>query len=218
MPQTRQLLGAAGATFTRASPPSALLSVAHDGLTGQYAHNNGVLHNAGRSAASRPSTERTRCRSGCRRRATARHLGKYLNGYGRLRPRAAGLERLAGRAAFARLPDYSSWAVNENGVLRSYPSSPERPGEYQTDFFARRAVELIESAAPGDQPFYLSTWFVAPHRGGPRDPDDPPGFRTPSPAPRRRDLFAGVAMPRPPSFDEANMYDKPQIVADRPRL
>ena len=25
-------------------------------------------------------------------------------------------------------------------------------------------------------------------------------------------------MPRPPSFDEANMYDKPQVVADRPRF
>ncbi len=25
-------------------------------------------------------------------------------------------------------------------------------------------------------------------------------------------------MPRPPSFDEANMLDKPQVVADRPRL
>ena len=25
-------------------------------------------------------------------------------------------------------------------------------------------------------------------------------------------------MPRPPNFDEANMLDKPQVVADRPRL
>ncbi|MET0615516.1 MAG: sulfatase-like hydrolase/transferase, partial [Thermoleophilaceae bacterium] len=35
---------------------------------------------------------------------------------------------------------------------------------------------------------------------------------------RHRDAFAGVRMPRPPSFNERNMYDKPQVVADRPRL
>jgi N-acetylglucosamine-6-sulfatase len=218
MTQTKQLLGAEGVTFTRAIATFPLCCPSRTtSLTGQYAHNHGVLHNAGPFGGF-ASFEGSNTLPVWLQAAGYRtmQLGRYLNGY----EAAAGIP--PGWSDWQVAPhssafNYSSWKVNENGVLRSYPS-PELPGEYQTDFFARRAVELIESAAPGDQPFYLSTWFVAPHRGGPRDPDDPPGFGTPSPAPRHRDLFAGVAMPRPPSFDEASMYDKPQIVADRPRF
>jgi arylsulfatase A-like enzyme len=79
-------------------------------------------------------------------------------------------------------------------------------------------VELIDDASPGDRPFFLSLWYTAPHRGAPRDPDDPRRPGTPSPAPRHRDAYAGVRMPRHPNFNEKDMYDKPQVVADRPRL
>ena len=79
-------------------------------------------------------------------------------------------------------------------------------------------MELIDQASPGDQPFYLSLWYTAPHRGAPRDPDDPRRPGTPSPAPRHRDAYAGIRMPRHPNFNEKSMYDKPQVVADRPRL
>lgn len=143
-------------------------------------------------------------------------LGRYLNGY----EAAAGVQPGWTDwfvAPHSRAFNYTSWAVLENGTLRQYPT-PDRPEEYATDYQARRAVELIEGAAPSEQPFYLSVWFTAPHRGTPRDPDDPTGIGTPSPAPRHRDAFAGIPMPRLPGFDEANMHDKPQIVADRPRF
>ena len=107
--------------------------------------------------------------------------------------------------------------MNENGVLRSYPEPSTRASTRPTSR-PRRAVELIDDASPGDQPFFLSLWYVAPHRGAPRDPDDPRRPGTPSPAPRHRDAYAGVRMPRHPNFNEANMYDKPQVVADRPRI
>jgi arylsulfatase A-like enzyme len=99
----------------------------------------------------------------------------------------------------------------------SYPDA-SHPDEYQTDYFGRRGSELIEQAAPGDRPFYLQLWFVAPHRGSPRDPDDPTAIGTPSPAPRHRDLFANTPFPLKPNFDEARIGDKPQVVADKPRL
>ena len=110
-----------------------------------------------------------------------------------------------------------TWKAFDHGVLKDYPDAAH-PGEYLTDFETRRGVELIDEASPGDQPFFLSLWYTAPHRGGPRDPDDPRRPGTPSPAPRHRDAFAGVRMPRHPNFNEKSMYDKPQVVADRPRL
>jgi arylsulfatase A-like enzyme len=186
-------------------------------LTGQYAHNHGVVHNAGpfggHVALDHNNTLPVWLRAVGYR---TMHVGRYLNGYEFHHGIPAGWSdwhTSPHSAAF----NYSSWKVNENGVLRSYPSA-DHPGEYQTDFSTRRAVELIDQAAPGEQPFFLSLWYTAPHRGGPRDPDDPRRPGTPSPAPRHRDAYAGMPMPRLPSFNERSMYDKPQVVADRPRL
>ena len=72
--------------------------------------------------------------------------------------------------------------------------------------------------APSTDPFFLSLAFVAPHSGGPRDPDDPVGMATPSPAARHRDAFAGEPLPRSPAFDEADVSDKPNFIRRRPRL
>jgi N-acetylglucosamine-6-sulfatase len=107
--------------------------------------------------------------------------------------------------------------VNENGSLVEYPVE-EHPGEYLTDYHGRRASELIERAAPGEQPFYLQVWFVAPHSGRPRDADDPRGQSTPSPAPRHRDWFANAPMPILPNFNEPSVIEKPQAIADQPFL
>ena len=186
-------------------------------LTGQYAHNHGVLHNnppfGGFQALDHANTLPVWLQSAGYR---TMQVGRYLNGYefsDGIPPGWTDWHASPHSAAF----NYTSWKVNDNGVLNSYPDA-QHPGEHQTDFTTRRAVELIDDASPGERPFFLSLWYVAPHRGGPRDPDDPPRPATPSPAPRHRDAYAGVRMPRPPSFNERSMYDKPQVVADRPRL
>lgn len=186
-------------------------------LTGQYAHNHGVLHNnppfGGFQELDHANTLPVWLQSAGYR---TMQVGRYLNGYefsDGIPPGWTDWHASPHSAAF----NYTSWKVNDNGVLNSYPDA-QHPGEHQTDFTTRRAVELIDDASPGERPFFLSLWYVAPHRGGPRDPDDPPRPATPSPAPRHRDAYAGVRMPRPPSFNERSMYDKPQVVADRPRL
>ena len=218
MPQVNGLLGAGGTQFDQAFASFPLCCPSRTThLTGQYAHNHGVLHNNGPfggysvfdHTASLPAWLQ---QAGYR----TMHVGRYLNGY----RASSGVP--TGWTDWHGMPhgnafDYRSWKVNENGELRSYPT-PERPAEYQTDFLARRAGELIQDAAADAAPFFLSLWFTAPHRGRPRDPDDPTLLGTPSPAPRHRDAFASASMPRPYSFDEANMYDKPQVVADRPRF
>jgi arylsulfatase A-like enzyme len=218
MTRTNQLLGDEGTTFHQSIATFPLCCPSRvTQLTGQYAHNHGVLHNSG-PFGGYASFEHTNVLPAWLQAAGYRtmHVGRYLNGYQEDSGVPSGWtdwHGAVGRHAF----DYASWQMNENGELRNYPGE-RRPREYQTDFLARRAVDLIERAAPAKRPFFLSLWLVAPHRGEPLDPDDLPGVRSPSPAPRHQDAFAAATLPRPPSFDEASVYDKPQVVADRPRL
>jgi N-acetylglucosamine-6-sulfatase len=186
-------------------------------LTGQYAHNHGVLHNAGLFGGfMRLDSTNTLpvwlSNAGYR----TMHVGRYLNGYEASHGIPPGWTDWVGQPHSGAF-NYVAWKAFDHGVVKSYPDAAH-PGEHLTDFQTRRAVELIDRAAPGDRPFYLSLWYTAPHRGAPRDPDDPKRPGTPSPAPRHRDAYAGVSMPRLPNFNERGMYDKPQVVADRPRL
>ena len=218
MPKTRELIGDRGATFTRSFASYALCCPSRATLyTGQYAHNHGVLSNMP------PSGGYTRLdtsnwlplwlqAAGYR----TMHVGKFLNGYGRLSPPTEvppGFNDWHGTVDPSTYNFYG-YTVNENGVLRTYGGARE-PQFYSTDFFARRADELIAAAAPSDQPFFMSVAFLAPHSGGPREPDDPRGHGTPAVAPRHANAFASTALPLPPSFNEADVSDKPLAMRQR---
>ena len=141
------------------------------------------------------------------------HVGRYLNGYDYRDGIPAGYTDCSHANAF----NYTNWKVNENGVLRSYPQ-PERPDDYQTDQSTRRAVGLIEDRRTLGAAVLP---VVRRRRAAPRWParsGRPAESGTPSPAPRHRDAFAGYSMPRLPNFSEKSMFDKPQVVADRPRF
>ncbi|MEX1142021.1 MAG: sulfatase [Thermoleophilaceae bacterium] len=217
------LLQRQGTTFTEAYATYPLCCPSRGTyLTGQYSHNHRVLHNAGPFggylAFDHSSSLPLWLQSAGYR---TMHVGRYFNGYGvqnedltEMPPGWNDWISAVGTTVF----NFERWQTNENGAIQWRPG-PDRPGEHQTDFFGRRAAELIDAAAPSPQPFFLSLTFPAPHLGQPRDPDDPVGLLgTPSPAPRHRDAFAHLPLPRPPSFDEADVRNKPQIVADRPRL
>ena len=211
-----------GTTFTQAISTYPLCCPSRATyLTGQYSHNHGVIHNAG-PFGGYVRLDNTNTLPVWLQQFGYRtiHLGRYLNGYGTQNPDVT--EIPPGWSDWHSTVDpytfnYTSWRMNVNGVISDQPG-PGNAGEFQTDYFGRRAVELINEAARSPQPFFLSLTFPAPHSGSPRDPDDPVGLRTPSPAPRHRDAFANTPLPRPPNFDEGNVYDKPQIVADRGRV
>jgi N-acetylglucosamine-6-sulfatase len=216
MPQTNALLAAQGTVFEQTTSTFPLCCPSRaTALTGQYSHNHQIVHNVGDFGGHRKLSHANTLPvwlQGAGYRTM--FLGRYLNGYEYSDGVPPGWDEWHG-APHSSAFNYQRWRVNENGSLVEYPVK-QHPDEYLTDYHGRRASELIESAAPAEQPFYLQVWFVAPHTARPRDPDDPRGIATPSPAPRHRDAFAATPMPLPPSFNEAAVLDKPQVVSDSP--
>jgi arylsulfatase A-like enzyme len=220
MANVQRLLARQGTTFAHsfASFPLCCPSRATF-LTGQYPHNSTILGNAlpqGGYQKLRPTHANTLPAWLQQAGYRTVHIGKYLNGYGRDNPREVppGWSEWYGSVDPSTYRFYG-YTLNENGTLVSYGS---RPDDYQADVYARKSVEAIRRLAPQAQPFFLSVAFLAPHSGGPRETDDPRNLATPVPAPRHRNRFAGEAMPTPPSFNEADVSDKPQSVRRRPLL
>jgi N-acetylglucosamine-6-sulfatase len=218
MPKTLDLLGDRGTTFTRSFASYALCCPSRATLyTGQYAHNHGVLSNGlptGGYSRLDTSNWLPLWLQGAGYRTM--HVGKFLNGYGVVSPPTEvppGFNDWHGTVDPSTYSFYG-YTVNENGVLRGYGAAGE-PEFYSTDFFARRANELIAVAAPSDQPFFMSVAFVAPHSGLPAEPDDPRGHATPAVAPRHANAFSSVALPLAPSWNEADVSDKPVAMQQR---
>jgi N-acetylglucosamine-6-sulfatase len=218
MPQTNALLAAPGTVFDQTTSTFPLCCPSRvTALTGQYSHNHQVVHNAGEFGGHRRVSHANTLPAWLQAAGyRTMHVGRYLNGYEYSDGIPHGYDEWHG-APHSSAFNYQDWRVNENGSLVEYPVA-EHPDEYLTDYHGRRASELIQGAAPSEQPFYLQVWFVAPHTARPRDPDDPRGLATPSPAPRHRDMFAATPMPRPPNFAEPDVWDKPQVLTDRPPL
>ena len=131
-------------------------------------------------------------------------IGKYLNGY----PNGASPEYVP--------PGWDEWdssprgnaygefnyTLNENGKLVSYGNRPE---DYGTDVYSRKAQEFIRRSVDEGRPFFTYIAVYAPHEPA-------------TPAPRHADLFSDARAPRSPSYNEADVSDKPLHIADRPSL
>jgi N-acetylglucosamine-6-sulfatase len=124
--------------------------------------------------------------------------GKYMNDYepeeGFVPP---GWDEWYGAAN-----DWFDYVLNENGKPVAYGG---RPDDYLTDVLARHATATIRRQAAADKPFFLYVAPAAPHA---------PAI----PAPRHAGLFEDEPFPRPASFDEADVSDKPSLIRDLPPL
>jgi arylsulfatase A-like enzyme len=220
MANVNALIGREGVTFANsfASFPLCCPSRATF-VTGQYGHNHTVMGNAPpqggyeKLAPTHANTLPAWLRTAGYHTI---HIGKYLNGYGRLRP----TEVPAGWAEWYGSVDpttyqFYNYTLNENGRLVRYGASPQ---DYQADVYTSKAVDAVRRLAPQEQPFFLSVAYLAPHSGGPREPDDPRNQATPVPAPRHKDRFAAEPMPVTPAFNEADVSDKPIGIRRRPLM
>lgn len=212
MPRARRLLGDAGATFTDVISTFPLCCPARATLlTGQHAHNTGVLSNTfpgGGYDALRPLQDRTLpvwLEAAGYRNTFA---GKYLNGYG-----GDATEVPPGwhnwHAAARGVYDYFGNVVNENGVL------VDHTGSYQADLTQDVTEDAIRDGARSGQPFFVYQSNLAPHGACTRRPSGGCGWSPPQPAEQDRDLFGDLALPqrRDSSYDERAVADKPDFIA-----
>jgi N-acetylglucosamine-6-sulfatase len=124
-------------------------------------------------------------------------------------------------------PGYDSWFglvnpftmydydVNVDGRAVHFGTTES---DYQTDVLARRAVGVVRSSAGAGRPFLLMVAPAVPHR----ELFQEPGLnvlRPIRPAPRHTGLFRAEPLPAAlPSFDEADVSDKPSAIRTLPRL
>jgi N-acetylglucosamine-6-sulfatase len=133
-------------------------------------------------------------------------IGKYLNRYGLDRDgnyaptthRPPGWDRwYAWEGAY---PSATTYDINENGEIVTY----QRSEIHDTDLHAQTAESFIRQTK-GGAPFFMYLSPNAPHH---------PSYS----APRHAGMFSNTALPKPSSFNEADVSDKPQWVRSKPRL
>lgn len=173
-------------------------------LRGQYAHNHRVLGNvAPRGGFPRfqdlgleMSTLATWLQDAGYR---TMFLGKYLNGYPSGEPTyvPGGWD-----GWFATLERYYDYFVNEDGDTTFYGSKPQ---DYSTDVLTKKTIEWIREAVVDSVPFFIHVSPRAAHK---------PAI----PAPRHVGVYAGTPLPQPPSFNEADVSDKPASIKTLPLL
>ena len=234
LPTVEREIGRRGATFANAFASYPLCCPARATLlTGQYAHNNGVLGN------NRPSGGGYQALID-KRRTLASWLqadgyvtgfaGKYLNGVRRPKRVPPGWDSwsaLVGEGGDGLSSYYDFDVFEPDGTPRHYGDATD---DYQTDVITRDyAVPFIQAQAAVPGPYFLWLAYHPPHFGvGRADragrrcsagaPDDRSGRQSAIPPPRYARAFSGARLPKPPSFNEENVSDKPKLVRRRPPL
>lgn len=222
MPTLQRFLVDQGTSFSNAYAPTPLCCPSRATiLRGQYVHNHGVKSNDGVNggfpkffdAGNEASTLATWLHDEGYRTAL---IGKYFNAYPESLVPPPGFTFPGDRYV---PPGWSEWfglldipmnkgadpyamydyQMNRNGRVTRYGNDPE---DYLTDVLSGLAVDFVESNMGKRDPFFLYLTPTAPHL---------PAI----PAPRHAAMFEGIQAPRPPSFNEADMSDKPTWLADR---
>jgi arylsulfatase A-like enzyme len=208
-PQFHRLMATQGTTFTNAFVTDSLCCPSRASiLRGQYVHDHGVESNLPPVGGFERWQQLGRDRSTV---ATWLHaagyrtalFGKYLNGYpNTVAPTYVppGWDQWASPSAGNPYAEFN-YQLNENGTLRDYGA---RPSDYLVDVLARKSDSFIRQQS-SSKPFFL---YVAPYV-----PHQPA-----TPAPRHARAFPGARLPRPPSFDQADVSAEPAYVRDRPLL
>jgi N-acetylglucosamine-6-sulfatase len=220
MRNVNSLIGDQGVTFANSFVNYSLCCPSRATfLTGQYAHNHGVLFNG-------PP-------DGGFERFEALHandnlavwlqdagyytglVGKYLNLYANDPPRPPGWSEF-----HAALPDDQrvyDYRLSNNGAVTHYG---EAPGDFKQDVLTDKAVGFVDRRAPQARPFFLWLTYTAPHIAGPEPNPNPPSdcASAPKPAPRDAHAFDSQPLPMQPDFNEADVSDKPAAIRNLPRL
>jgi arylsulfatase A-like enzyme len=223
MKRTRALIGERGATFERYFASFPLCCPARTTwMTGQYPHNHGVIDNqpsSGGGYANLREPERVLPAWLDAAGYDTALAGKWIHNYPSLTP-PPGWDSWWGLVPATAVSYYNYDIADSGGGLTAYGEAED---DYQTDVITREyAVPFIAAHAADPDPFFLHVSYTAPHWGEGRA--DPAGKRCASPkpfafdtarakpAPRHANSFRHRKFPRPPSFDEEELGDKPKMV------
>ena len=168
-------------------------------LTGRYSHHTGVVDNGTGENLDDGDTIATALRTAG---YTTGLIGKYLNEYpfGHAPVPPPGWDTWLAKLQGSQHSVYQRFALTDEGFTAAFGGSPK---DYSTDVYARAAADFIRTA-PQDRPFFLMFTPMAPHSPW-----------TPAP----RDVGTWTApVPRPPSFDERDVSDKPAWVRALPPI
>jgi arylsulfatase A-like enzyme len=211
MRNTLSLLGAHGTTFRNSyvSYPLCCPSRATF-LTGQYAHNHGVLTDQRFGDLDSSNTLAVWLRRAKYRTAM---VGKYLNGYGIADPRLIpqGWTQWYALTGGTEQHRYN-FKLNENGKVRRYGRKPSNYIDYILD---SKVNAVLKQWTISPKPFFL---YYNPNNPHGESGTPPSSTRDPEPAPQYNGIFGNITAPHPPNFDEANVSDKPDQIQDLPRL
>jgi arylsulfatase A-like enzyme len=206
MALTSSLLNAETVRFSRGFATTSTCCPSRSSiLSGLYAHNHHVLNNSlpngGATKFNPTSTVATWLHAAGYRTAL---IGKYLNDYEKLNPAIPpGWDdfEVFNREGPAGKSYYYGYGLNENGTSVTYGLSP---ADYSTDVFARKSTAFI-LATPPEQPLFLMYTPFGPH--------DPA-------LPYVSDIgtFSSFPLSRPPSYNEADVSDKPAWVRALPTI
>ncbi|MDQ3714433.1 MAG: sulfatase [Actinomycetota bacterium] len=206
MPYVSSMIGDAGTTFAQSYAPFPLCAPDRATLlTGQYAHNHGVLSNAAPVGGFSVFEDSQTIATWLNPTYETGYVGKYMNGYG-----------VDGTSKYVP-PGWDEWHAtltsdiyegprfNNNGAARTYTD------QYVTDVVADMAIDFIDTSAAGPDPFFLVAAFSAPHNGLPVEMDDPEGTATPNVGsnPSYANTFSGRPLDKGSSFNERAITDKP---------
>ena len=245
MPNTLQLLGEKGVTFSRYYTPYSLCAPSRVSLlTGRYAHNNNVRGNVppnGGWTGFQSRLAYTHNLATWLQGAGYRtmHIGKILNGYGDA-PYSPGTEVAPGWTSWHTIlnSDTNHYAygylLNNNGVVEGpYGNS----GSWETREYGAIDDAGCPYAPLNGQPCYYETDkfnALATEELAATSPEQPfymqvdytsphGDFRKPAgPQPATRDIgrFSGAPLPdnRAEGFNEGNVNDKPRFIREAPYL
>ena len=210
MPKTRSVLKEKGMTFENAFVSHALCCPSRATIMrGQYAHNTGVWSNPRPDSPSATSggwqaykdnggeadNVATRLDSAGYRTGL---FGKYLNGYmDTTTDIPQGWDRW-----FATQGGFFDYDANDQGTIKHFGT---RDSDYQTDVISRKTNTFISYSASLGSPFFAYVAPKAPHLPA-------------TPAPRDLHTYDGLKAPRLPSFNEADVSDKPSWIQQLSRL
>jgi N-acetylglucosamine-6-sulfatase len=199
MPTVKSILSDHGVTFSdfHSETPRCCPARANT-LSGQHTHNHGVTNNSA-SLFDPAMTLATQLQS------AGYHtflVGKYMNRYGSCQQQANCAPTVpAGWNRWAALGDGAYWDYDlwVDGSRQVYGRNE---ADYSTDVIAARAASLIRSA-PAGKPLFA---WIAPFASHSPTP----------PAPRHVGVPCSSGRWEPPSWNEADVSDKPAYVRSQP--